>query len=137
MNALYQRLTKVLARKNLRLTKPRLAIFTALCEAHDSLALSEISRQVPDIDRATVYRTLELFCSLGVAQQVNLGFKRKYELAAPYHAHHHHLYCDGCGLVISFDSSSLEQLLEYIAAQKGIRLSSHSLELSGRCKDCQ
>ncbi len=136
MNALEQRLTNLFTDNQLRMTAPRMAVFRVLANAEDALPLADIASAIKG-DRATIYRTLDLFISLGVVQRVVTGFKHRYELAAPFHSHHHHIHCEVCDKVISFDSRSLEALIQRIAEQKGVHLHTHTLELAGCCDDCQ
>lgn len=134
---LEQRLKTALAQRQLRLTSARLAVFRLLVAQPTPIKLARLAAALPSVDRASVYRTLKLFVDLGIVERLPAGFKHAYELAAPYQAHHHHLSCDQCGRVISFDSGRLEQLLERIASQHGLHLHSHSLELVGCCQQCK
>lgn len=137
MNQLQQRLKDTLHKHEVKCTSARLAVFTALSEAHEPLALQEVVKRVNGADRASVYRTLELFEKLRIVDTVLIGWKKRFELAAPFKNHHHHIYCEPCGKVVSIDSPSLERIIKTISEQKGFRLRQHTLELSGICRECE
>jgi Fe2+ or Zn2+ uptake regulation protein len=80
---------KTLREARLSLTKPRRAVFEAL-QHHKSLTMSELVAACPDIDRASVYRTAEVFERLGVVARIPTGWKYRLELGEAFHEHHHH-----------------------------------------------
>lgn len=90
------------------------------------------------VDRASLYRTIDLFEQLGVVQRLTIGWKYKLELSDAFAAHHHHMSCLKCGDVASFNESVLiESELERLAASYGFEATGHQLELRGICKKCQ
>lgn len=125
-----------LAAAGLRLTKPRLAIFSAL--DHKPQSVADISRKLAkkklQIDKVTIYRTLTSFVKLGLVEQTQ--FKDQvavFELADQHH--HHHVLCEGCGKIedISLD----EELLVKAAKKKSsFEIKSHHLEFFGLCQKC-
>lgn len=90
----------------------------------------------PGVDRVSIYRTLDLFASLNVAEIVPLGWKQRYELTSPFKPHHHHLYCVNCGMLIDIHSQKLEQLVAAIAREHEFAPSEHKFEISGLCSHC-
>lgn len=137
MNALETRFFETLRKNNVRCTAPRTEIFAILQEANEPLAFKEITAKVKNADRASVYRTLALFETLHIVSTILAGWKKRFELAAPYKNHHHHISCEQCGKVISVESPTLEKVIKSISEQKGFHLHSHTLELSGCCNDCR
>lgn len=137
MSPLELRFSQTLKKHGVRTTTARKAIFMVLQNAKKPLSLSEIVTRTSGADRASVYRNLALFEKIHITNTTLVGWKKRFELAAPYASHHHHIYCETCGKVISIDSSSLENLIERIATQKGFHLHSHTLELSGCCEACK
>lgn len=136
MKPLEQRFTETLRSHDIKSTSARKAIFATLTSAHEPLSLQEVARLTNGADRASVYRTLELFEKLHIVDVILIGWKKRFELAAPFKNHHHHIYCENCGKVVSIDSPSLEKLIKNISEQKGFHLYQHTLELSGVCNDC-
>lgn len=118
------------------ITKARLAVFNALlgCEP---LSMAELVRKVPEVDRASVYRAVNLFEQLGVVQRINIGWKYKLELTDRFAAHHHHLSCTNCGRTIEMNELELEQLIRSLATAHNFTPTSHQIELQGLCADCR
>lgn len=120
-----------------RLTAPRQAVFEALKNAAEPLALAQLQAACPQANRTSIYRTLELFASLGVIDIVHIGWKKRYELSDPFRPHHHHLQCTRCGQLVELKTPQLEHLIDQIATEHGYHITGHNFELSGICKTCQ
>ncbi len=88
------------------------------------------------LDRASLYRTLELFRTMGIIDELGFGSHRTIELSDRYAPHHHHLRCRICGRVTNIDDITLEKALESTAVANKFVLENHVLELTGRCRDC-
>lgn len=137
MNSLEDRYAQTLRQHSVRSTNARRAVFDALCSVEKPMKLHDIITATKNTDRASVYRTLELFEKLQIVNVILVGWKKHFELAAPYKSHHHHIHCEKCGQVVSIESPSLEKLIKTISEQKGFHLHRHTLELSGCCVACQ
>ena len=78
-----------------------------------------LAKRDPKIDRATVYRTLELLKRLGLIDELDLmhlnGEKHYYEVKTQ--KDHLHLACFHCGEIEEFDSPTFQRLKREIAAQ--------------------
>jgi Fur family transcriptional regulator, ferric uptake regulator len=96
-------------------------------------------KQDPEIDRATVYRTIALLKKLGLIDELDLmhleGEKHYYE--ARTSRDHCHLTCLECGAVMEYASSSFEKLKAEIAKESGFQIRVARLELGGLCKRCR
>lgn len=130
-------LEKILNQNNLRITRPRHVVFTALYSSAKPLQIGEIAKLCPSIDRVSVYRTIELFTQLHIIATIPLGWKQQYELAEPFKPHHHHIHCAQCGMLVDIHSSDLETLVSAIAARYNFAVQSHKFEISGLCQQCQ
>jgi Fur family transcriptional regulator, ferric uptake regulator len=117
------------------ITKPRLAVFDALI-GQEPLAMRDLVHKVKSVDRASIYRTVDLFERLGIAQRLNTGWKYKLELTDKFAAHHHHLTCVNCGRTIAMNETELERTIEKLTAAHGFVPSSHQIEIQGLCSDC-
>jgi Fur family transcriptional regulator, ferric uptake regulator len=111
-------------------TPQRLAVLGALAaEQHQSLG--EIRARCPEVGLVTIYRTLDLLSEIGVVRRLDLGDGPRYELAED---HHHHLICESCGGVSEFERCPLDlRRLEGV----DFEISSHTLEIYGRCAGCR
>jgi Fur family ferric uptake transcriptional regulator len=131
-------LKQTLKDKGCSLTKTRQQVFNALADS-DTLTMNQLTRKlVQKMDRATVYRTIELFEKLGIVNRVQIGWKYKLELSEKFAGHHHHAVCMQCGKVVAFEESpGLETDIHALGQKLGFKLTSHSLELRGLCPACQ
>lgn len=104
---------------------------TAL-EVEDALRLAERS-----VSRASVYRILDELEGLRLVQRVETGQAMvRYERAGEHNEHHHHLVCDGCGLVMPFSDEALEQAITSLSGRVPLTVSEHEIVLRGECRDC-
>jgi Fur family ferric uptake transcriptional regulator len=131
-------LKAILRSQKASLTTPRQAVFEFLFKNGPS-SVQEIVANVKDqADRASVYRTLDLFERTGVTHRLNTGFKYKVELGEAFIAHHHHLHCLNCGQTTSLPPNPLlETMIDSTAKQDDFSPRSHQLEIYGLCANCQ
>lgn len=128
---------KFLRANKLSLTKPRQAVFDAL-QHHKSLTMAELVAACPGVDRASVYRTSEVFESLQVIVRIPTGWKYRLELGEAFHEHHHHATCSSCGASIALpEDPALEKRLQALAKRRNFTLTTHQIELTGTCESCQ
>ncbi len=137
MTSVPSELEVIFARNQLRMTTPRQAVFEAMRASEMPLSIGDITKKCPDVDRVSIYRTIELFVSLAIAEAVPLGWKQRYELTSPFQSHHHHLYCTSCGALVDIHSKKLEQLVASIARDYDFTPAEHKFEVSGLCEKCQ
>ncbi|MDN5332720.1 MAG: Fur family transcriptional regulator, ferric uptake regulator [Tepidanaerobacteraceae bacterium] len=95
---------KNIEEKGLRWTPQRQAIISAIANSEKKhLSAEEIylltKKTMPSIGLATVYRTLELFCAMGILQKLNLQDAARYELLQKEENAHCHYLCLGCGKI--------------------------------------
>ncbi len=130
-------LTQTLRLGGYSTTISRRAVFNAL-QGQEPLSMRELVAQLPQIDRASVYRNIALFEQLGIVQRLQTGWKYKLELAGDFHEHHHHATCLQCGVsIIIPEIMELEQTLQKLGKTLNFQLVQHQLELQGYCESCQ
>jgi Fur family ferric uptake transcriptional regulator len=128
--------------KGVRLTAQRRALIEVIQEAGshlDAAALLRLARQrEPRIDRATVYRTLDLLKQLRLIDELDLmhleGEKHYYEVKT--RRDHLHLACFCCGRIEEFSSPAFEGLKTQICEQTGFEIRVVRLEAGGVCRAC-
>src|SRR6478609_7073644 len=105
-------------------TAARWALLAAVAEQSGPFSAAEIyaalRQRAPGVGRATVFRTLDLLASLGLAQRIGeerAGGGAMYVACAG--AHHHHLICSACHSVSEFAQGELEALISAVAAERG------------------
>jgi Fur family transcriptional regulator, ferric uptake regulator len=130
-------LETLFARKELRLTTPRRAVFSALYASNHPMMVGEVIKACANTDRVSIYRSIELFVGLNIIEVVPMGWKQRYELTSPFRPHHHHLYCTNCGALTDIHSQKLELLVAAVTKEHGFIPAEHKFEVSGICKKCQ
>jgi Fur family ferric uptake transcriptional regulator len=97
--------------------------------------LQLVQKKRPDIGRTTVYRTLKLLQSAGLAQELVLQgetrFEREYK-----RQHHDHFICNSCGEIIEFTNPEIERIQDEIAADIGFVIQGHRHQIYGLCRRC-
>ena len=120
-----------------RLTAPRRAVLDAIARTNRPFTIEELNDRLPNIGRATVFRTIKLLQELDIVCRVPLedgGIR--YERSRSGH-HHHHLICSECGSVTEFSDPTLDEAIEQNAEAASFELDSHSTELYGCCDRCR
>lgn len=132
-----------LAKKNLKQTRQREIIVECFLAMGTHLSAEDLHESVRtaghNIGLATIYRTLNLLADAGLAEQKQFAEGRTvFEVLTPG-GHHDHIICLDCGVVFEFENEQIEALQAQVAAQHGIRLTSHRLDLFGHCtkQPCQ
>src|SRR5580658_9447522 len=128
--------------RGVRLTAQRRALIETIqqADAHLDAAtlLSRARQRDPNIDRATVYRTLDLLKRLGLIDELDLmhlnGEKHYYEVKTQ--KDHLHLACFNCGEIEEFSSPTFERLKREIGAKNDFDIRVMRLEVGGLCRKC-
>lgn len=128
--------------RGIRLTAQRRALIETIQDATSHLdaagLLEQARKRDPNIDRATVYRTIDLLKRIGVIDELDLmhieGEKHYYEVRTQ--KEHLHLACFGCGEIKEFTSPSFERLKQEIGSKNQFRIQVMRLEVGGLCKQC-
>lgn len=133
-------LVAALERAGQRLTAPRRAVagLIAARDGHFTAAqLEDTARSLHlDIGRATIFRALDLFASLGLVERIDLpGGDHAYVACDP--VHHHHAICTGCGRSFDVADPGLAEILGEIGRRSSFRITGHRLEVFGLCAACQ
>jgi Fur family ferric uptake transcriptional regulator len=136
MSSAQERFRQLLKHNGQSVTTARMAVFEALV-GQEPVTMHALVSRVPDNDRASVYRAIELFERLGVVQRLNTGWKYKLELSDKFAEHHHHLTCTNCSSTTAINEVELEQLLARLAESYSFTPTAHQLEIQGLCSDCR
>jgi Fur family ferric uptake transcriptional regulator len=136
MNSAGERFRQLLKSNDRSVTTARMAVFEALL-GQEPLNMHELVTRVPAIDRASVYRAIELFERLGVVQRLHTGWKYKLELSDKFTEHHHHVTCVRCDTTTAINEDELEQLLTRLTASYDFTPIAHQLEIQGLCSRCR
>lgn len=129
---------RLLAEGGFRVTAARKASFELLLSPHpQSMADILAKAKKLNIDRVSVYRSIDLFEKLGIVHRIYVGWKYKLELSDQFVAHHHHMSCLNCGKIIDIqDEAHIDAFISQIAKQSGFTPRRHQFEIDGYCQDC-
>jgi Fur family transcriptional regulator, ferric uptake regulator len=137
---LVEHVGRLLRERGERMTGPRRAVLAVLAASGGHLGAEDVVAAVADVDasvhRASVYRTLEALCDLGVVQHVHIGHG-----ATAYHLVHGgdahvHAQCSSCGAMVDLPVDVLDGAAERMAREAGFVLDPTHVALSGTCVAC-
>jgi Fur family ferric uptake transcriptional regulator len=118
-----------------RATSPRQRLVLKVAGMDGHFTAEELRKKVPQIGRATVYRSLSLLVDAGILCRVLLeDGSLHYQLS--HRGHHHHLICAECGLSQDLLGCDIETVLKEKAAQHQFQPEGHRLEVYGKCHRC-
>ena len=131
---------QTLKKKGYKLTPQRVTVLEILHQADEHINAEEIYSRVhvkySQVNKSTVYRTLELLNGLGLVAETDFGGGRIY-----YHhvekGHHHHLICQRCGRVYDIDEEILAPLKELLINKYNFLPDIRHLAIFGHCLNCQ
>ncbi|HEX6289848.1 MAG TPA: Fur family transcriptional regulator [Herpetosiphonaceae bacterium] len=131
---------QTLRKQGYRLTRQRMLILDVLRDSGQHLTAdqiyAEVSRQHPEINLATVYRTLQWLHQVGLLRKIDVGKDRlEYEYATE--ADHHHLICKACGTEMQIDNHVIEKLQAHILEHYGFEADPDHVAIFGRCAQCR
>jgi Fur family ferric uptake transcriptional regulator len=135
--ALFRNLFK---EKKLSLTHPRLLIYQELSKALSPLSPLQIYQNLlkrkKKIGLTSIYRSLDLFESLGLVFKIIKGSTVKYKLCEMEN-HHHHIICKACGDVAELNFCEISDWSKKVTESTGYQVVDHQLNFYGFCKACR
>lgn len=119
-----------------RVTGSRGRVLDVLVSMPAHFTADDVLRELPDVGRATVFRTMKLLQDLNLVCRVLLeDGSLHYRISA--RGHHHHLVCRDCGRVEDFSNCDVSALIDQLAASTEYEIEGHWLEVYGRCSACR
>lgn len=134
--ALREDLEMLLREKGYKMTRQRVILFELLAQAQPLTTADLIIRLKGQMDRVSVYRTIDLFVSLGIVQRVSHGWKYRLELSDRFVRHHHHFTCLACRRIVNVDDRELEDSIGLMAKRQKLTVTAHQVEIQGYCLTC-
>jgi Fur family ferric uptake transcriptional regulator len=126
--------------KKLSLSHPRLLIYQELSNASTPLSPLEVYQNLlkkkKKVGLTSIYRSLELFESLGFVFKIINGSNVKYKLCE-LENHHHHIVCKACGNVVELNFCNISDWSKKVAESTGYQVVEHQLNFFGVCKACK
>jgi len=123
-----------------KLTDARLTVLSVLEDSGGHITSAEVLDRVntlaPNIGRASVFRSLDLFTRMGMIRPtyVDSSVTPTYVLLPD--GHHHHIICTNCSRVIEFEDCHLTVLEGELESRLHVKLTGHLLEFYGLCDRC-
>lgn len=135
-------LKDIIKSKGMKYTEQRAIILKILVNLDEHLSAEDIhsiiQKDYPEqnIGIATVYRTLNFLEEVNLISSISFGKDgKKYE--GNTDEHHDHLICTSCGKIVEFLDEDIEKRQENIAKKNGFKITDHSMQIYGLCKNCQ
>ncbi len=132
-----------LVARGVRMTRQRRVILRVIENARRHLDAATILRiaqkEDAEIDRVTVYRTLNLLKRHHLVDELDLlhlGGSGHYYEQRPLRQHMH-LACLNCGQVSEFASPLFDKIKGQIQRDRGFRVAFARVEIGGYCEKCQ
>jgi Fe2+ or Zn2+ uptake regulation protein len=118
-----------------RVTRPRRDVTSVLSQKQEGFSAEEVCGELPEVGRATVYRTIKVLLEAGAICKLALpDGVPKYSLARA--EHHHHTICVKCRTVGEFRDSTVERVLRAFGADIPGEIVGHRMEFYITCQDC-
>ena len=120
----------------IRPSAQRLKVFEYLHKSHSHPTVDEIHQSLlpsmPSLSKTTIYNTLKLFVSCGVAVAVNIEDNEvRYDSNTAMHGH---FKCIGCGAVYDFPFDREQVKLNQ---PNTFQIKEYHINLKGYCQVCQ
>jgi Fur family transcriptional regulator, ferric uptake regulator len=128
-----------LKRKGLRLTPQRRMIVDIIHDRGDHLTAEDliayVREKMPEVDKSTVYRTLDLLEETGCVYKSKSGNEILY-----HHAEegcHHHLVCQKCGKTVDLEEDLFLPVEKILVDKYNFRVNLQHMVIQGLCANCK
>ena len=116
-------------------TNSRRRIIAEIVRKEGLFTSEELAKSLPNIGRATVYRTLRLLYEQGSVCRINIVDDHSdYTLSSS--DHHHHTVCKKCNKIDEINLIGLEKSIKQFEKNINGEILSHNLEIYILCSDC-
>lgn len=128
----------IIESKGIKATANRILVFRQLQQASHPMSIAEIEDSLVTMDKASIFRVLELFAKNDIIHAIEDGSRSlKYEICRgngehTTSDHHAHFYCEQCGELQCLDQISVPEM--NLPARFKLRLV--NLMLKGLCPKC-
>jgi Fur family peroxide stress response transcriptional regulator len=131
------RFTEACRERGTPVTHQRLAVFRALLESESHPDAEELHTRLrgtyPTLALGTIYKTLEMLQSLGLARAVSSpGPTRRFD--GNRHAHHH-LWCTRCQRLMDVELDGLADIA--LPAGLAFQVTDITIQFNGLCAECR
>ncbi len=133
-----QHLTNILKSNGLSVTEPRKKILELFLSYNGALDHAAIEKGADNLDRVTIYRTLQAFVERGIIHTIpTVDNSVKYALCKEcgqghHHDNHVHFICEKCGTTTCIEDVSVPQ----ISLPGNYHIREKEMILKGECESC-
>jgi len=128
-------LLAVLEDRGFRATRSRRDVIDLIQHKDGGFSVEEISRELPGVGRATVYRTIRLLVETGALCKLALADGApKYSLSPV--EHHHHTVCVDCGAISTFRNTTIERAIRAAGNEISGEIVGHRMDIFITCERC-
>jgi Fur family peroxide stress response transcriptional regulator len=125
-------------REGMNVTPQRIAIYRALLQSEDhptpEALFRTVSRKMPSLSLATIYKTLDAFAAIGLIHAVPVVSEKK-RFDANIDSHHH-LVCSSCGEIRDYYTHDFDALVPQRKVD-GFTPQAVSVNITGICAECR
>jgi Fur family ferric uptake transcriptional regulator len=129
---------RLLRESALRVTRPRLAVLTAVHEhphADTDSIIEAVRAGLPEVSHQAVYDVLKALTGKGLVRKIQpVGSVARYE--ARVGDNHHHVVCRSCGVIADVDCAVGETPCLTASDDRGFAIDEAEVVYWGRCPDC-
>ena len=140
MSPVVQHSIHTLQSRGYKVTRPRRQVIEVLSRAQRPLSPYDIQhrleKQGKRLNHVTIYRTLELFCSLNLAHRLLSGGGFVKCTLGNKEGCHRFMVCQRCGAIREFVDRELCSQESKSTQSLGFHAEHHLAESSGLCSDC-
>ena len=131
--------TRRCKQNGLATTHQRMVIYRVLVQSDDhpspEAVYERVSREIPEISRATVYKNIHTFLDAGMLREVN-ELHQTSRLDANLERHHH-LICTSCRKVVDIQAEELDSIRISEPELDGFQIKEYRVEARGLCPACR
>ena len=131
-------LAQVLRDAGLRVTRPRLAVLSAVGDrphADTTTLLGAVRRELASVSHQAVYDVLDALTRTGIVRRIQpAGSVARYELRVG--DNHHHVVCRSCGAVADVDCAIGSTPCLTASHDHGFAIDEAEVTYWGTCPDC-
>jgi Fur family transcriptional regulator, stress-responsive regulator len=129
---------KLLRGATLRVTRPRVAVLTAvyaLPHADTDTIIGAVRRDLPDVSHQAVYDVLRALTAAGLVRRIQpSGSLARYESRVG--DNHHHVVCRSCGVIADVDCAVGDTPCLTASEDHGFSIDEAEVVYWGVCSDC-
>lgn len=136
--AVNEEIHDILSHKGIKPTPNRILVLKELLKASNPVNLADLEIALAPMDKASIFRVLELFSAKEVTHVIEDGSRSlKYELCRSHGDHdvsdqHAHFYCEKCGKLFCLDDVPLP----HCSLPEAFLAKSVNLTFKGICAKC-